>query len=77
MSAFNRFEPCALYLHPAHAAPSAVGVPILQFATLDAGLRHFKLKIKPDAWRFYRIVTKTGAILEASDITRFFERDEF
>ena len=60
MSAFNRFESCSLYLSPAHAAPSALGVPILRFSTLDEGLAYFKLKIKPESWHFYRLVTESG-----------------
>ena len=75
MSAFNRFERCALYLSPAHAAPSAISVPILRFSTIDEGLMHFKLKIKPEAWRFYRLVTEAGTTLEAADIERCLSRN--
>ena len=74
MSAFNRFESCSLYLSPAHAAPSALGVPILRFSTLDEGLTYFKLKIKPESWHFYRLVTESGATLEAADIARTIPR---
>ncbi|MEW6436703.1 MAG: hypothetical protein AB1508_05970 [Pseudomonadota bacterium] len=76
MSAFNRFEPCALYLSPAHAAPSAIRVPILRFSTLDEGLMHFKLKIKPEAWHFYRLVTESGATLDAAEIASYIDPDE-
>ncbi len=76
MSAFNRFEPCALYLSAAYAAPSATGVAIQRFATLDQGLRHFKLKIKPQAWHFYRLVTESGALLDAADIARCLDHNE-
>jgi hypothetical protein len=76
MSAFNRFEPCGLYLSAAYAAPSAISVAILRFATLDQGLRHFKLKIKPEAWHFYRLVTESGALLEAADIAHCLDHGE-
>jgi hypothetical protein len=64
---FNRLDPCALYLSPSFAVPSAINIAIRRFESFDAGLEYLRTEVRPDSRKFYRIITASGAVFEGKD----------
>jgi hypothetical protein len=67
IATLNQHESCGLYLSPNFALPSAVNIAIRQFLSFDAGLEYLRSQVRPDARRFYRIVTESGAVFDGGD----------
>jgi hypothetical protein len=64
---FNRLDPCALYLSPNFAVPSAINIAIRRFSSFEIGLEYLKTEVRPESRKFYRIITASGAVFEGQD----------